>query len=41
MMGYVDINTLLNAFKRIGFNGFPTFVNNLMKSLSTPNPIFP
>lgn len=41
MMGYVDINTSLNAFKRIGFNGFPTFFNNLMKSLSTPNPIFP
>lgn len=40
-MGYVDINKSLNAFKIIDFNGFPTFVNNLMKNLSTSKPIFP
>lgn len=41
MMGYVDINASLNAFKRIDFNGFPTYVDNLMKRLSMPKPIFP
>lgn len=41
MTGYVAINASLDTFKRIGFNGFPTFVNNLMKDLSTPKPIFP